>query len=576
MERLYQKGVSSLVHMEGHVSYAEHLKSLISKTLFFQLVNYLGWFLYVAFCIQDLEYLRSQLLSFMTVKQVVAVAQEVLLPVILQRFRRWQGKAAQASSKEPDALTSSAAAPKTRRCASLRRLGTHAVLGDGTSLEKDVGRQLALDKTDLCTEYQQLVVLFALTSSFAIAFPCGPLLALMHSYVSRRTDGYKFLMVNMLSAPSAADGVISDTWVEVLEALSIVSVVCNVAVLAVSGSRWTALSLAVLEHALLIFKASVCSSIMAELGSIACGKPELGLVACSLILSKMNSEPDQHWKEASTTGTVPGRWATNLGLPAMDASGAGSVACDPWCGGFSSAPLPKMNSVPAACLIPNDETGSTDITDQEELAGLDAGTASSTTWEDDPEDEESDAVELRGLPFSTTLQEIRGFLKEHATQLADTGIALSVMRDLRPSGIANVHFRTKEASLRAIDALHMKELGGRYIEASCQLSRLKGREATDRRKMARKQKARGTAAEREEPHLALMCVPETAQFLSVRRPVGIAGPPAHDALSTTYLDLDEKFGGKAQKPVCQYQAARTPSPPRFWKQESSHRSHGAA
>lgn len=261
MERLYQKGVSSLVHMEGHVSYAEHLKSLISKTLFFQLVNYLGWFLYVAFCIQDLEYLRSQLLSFMTVKQVVAVAQEVLLPVILQRFRRWQGKAAQASSKEPDAQVSSAAAPKTRRCASLRRLGTHAVLGDGTSLEKDVGRQLALDKTDLCTEYQQLVVLFALTSSFAIAFPCGPLLALLHSYVSRRTDGYKFLMVNMLSAPSAADGVISDTWVEVLEALSIVSVVCNVAVLAVSGSRWTALSLAVLEHALLIFKAYLAWSV---------------------------------------------------------------------------------------------------------------------------------------------------------------------------------------------------------------------------------------------------------------------------------------------------------------------------
>lgn len=259
MERLYQKGVSSLVHMEGHVSFAEHLKSLISKTLFFQLVNYLGWFLYVAFCIQDLDYLRSQLLSFMTVKQVVAVAQEVLLPVILQRFRRWQGKGAQASSKEPD--MSSAAAPKTRRCASLRRLGTHAVLGDGTSLEKDVGRQLALDKTDLCTEYQQLVVLFALTSSFAIAFPCGPLLALLHSYVSRRSDGYKFLMVNMLSAPSAADGVISDTWVEVLEALSIVSVVCNVAVLAVSGSRWTALSLAVLEHALLIFKAYLAWSV---------------------------------------------------------------------------------------------------------------------------------------------------------------------------------------------------------------------------------------------------------------------------------------------------------------------------
>ena len=50
-------------------------------------------------------------------------------------------------------------------------------------------------------------------------------------------------------------------------------------------------------------KASVCSSSMssmAESGSKTCRKRELGLglVVCSLILSKMNSEPDQRWKEA--------------------------------------------------------------------------------------------------------------------------------------------------------------------------------------------------------------------------------------------------------------------------------------
>ena len=41
--------------------------------------------------------------------------------------------------------------------------------------------------------------------------------------------------------------------------------------------------------------------------------------------------------------------------------------------------------------------------------------------------------------------------------------------------------RSLQASLRAIDALHMEELGGRYIEARCQGS--KGREEMNRRKM---------------------------------------------------------------------------------------------
>jgi len=248
------------VQMERHVSYSEHLKSLVSKTLFFQLINYLGWFLYVAFCMQDLEYLRSQLLIFMTVKQAVALAQEVLVPVFLQGWKKRQARAAHA--RKPKVPSGAAASsPTSKRAAVLRKLGSSAVLKDGTSLERDVGRQLTLDKTDLCLEYQQLVVLFALTNSFAIAFPCGPMLAFLHSYISRRTDGYKFLMVNMLSAPSAVDGVISDTWVEVLEALSVVSVICNVAVLAVSGDRWTALSLAALEHVLLFFKAYLAWSV---------------------------------------------------------------------------------------------------------------------------------------------------------------------------------------------------------------------------------------------------------------------------------------------------------------------------
>ena len=103
-------------------------------------------------------------------------------------------------------------------------------------------------------------------------------------------------------------------------------------------------------------------------GHARCKRRELDL-ECSLILSKMNSEPDQlstearDWKisrrsadrsacsqasnyvpplgsrtsafqlctlcsleQACAIGTVPGRWPGNLGVPAMAASGSGNVA----------------------------------------------------------------------------------------------------------------------------------------------------------------------------------------------------------------------------------------------------------
>eukprot|EP00440_Ansanella_granifera_P073719 gb/GFBE01079992.1/.p1 GENE.gb/GFBE01079992.1/~~gb/GFBE01079992.1/.p1 ORF type:complete len:764 (+),score=146.39 gb/GFBE01079992.1/:1-2292(+) len=286
MEGLYNSGVEVLVRMESHLSYAEYLKSLTSKKLFFQLVNYLGWFLYVAFYMKDMEYLRSQLLMFMTVKQLVALAQETLIPLCLKRKLIRENPRSDEKKDPPEApavnraqmnLSGSPSAPGLRRrkvgapqdrrsASSVPRtevMGSAALFHDHSALERDVGRQLRLDKTDLCAEYQQLVVLFALTNSFAIAFPLGPLLAFLHTMVTRQSDCYKFLLLNMRSAPSPADGVISDTWIDVLEALSLASVVCNVAVLAVSDvdSSWDPLALVILEHALLFFKAYLAWSV---------------------------------------------------------------------------------------------------------------------------------------------------------------------------------------------------------------------------------------------------------------------------------------------------------------------------
>eukprot|EP00930_Biecheleria_cincta_P015534 TRINITY_DN12923_c0_g1_i1.p1 TRINITY_DN12923_c0_g1~~TRINITY_DN12923_c0_g1_i1.p1 ORF type:complete len:818 (-),score=129.88 TRINITY_DN12923_c0_g1_i1:121-2574(-) len=321
MEMLYKGGVEYLVRCERHASYAEHLKSLTSKTLFFQLLNYLGWFLYVAFWMRDLPELREQLLIFMTVKQVISIAQEVIVPVLQRRltrkqlqashrkeekwtktaeslqqrspsrqsvqsvqspssfWRRWrpiknslqtgmaQGEGADGGSS-PETLRRRKAGVIPTTSSSVPRvseLGTSAKLGDGTCLASDIDRQLNLEKADLNIEYQQLIVLFALSTSFAVALPLGPFLALLHTVASRWSDGWKFLNVNMRAAPSPASGVISQTWVDVLEGLSVASVVCNFAVLAVSENdpehKVNLFHLVALEHVLLVFKAYLAWSV---------------------------------------------------------------------------------------------------------------------------------------------------------------------------------------------------------------------------------------------------------------------------------------------------------------------------
>lgn len=75
------------------------------------------------------------------------------------------------------------------------------------------------------------------------------------------------------------------------------------------------------------------------------------------------------------------------------------------------------------------------------------------------------AVQLRGLPYKASVEEIRRFLGEHCSRLIpDTAIHLVLNRDGRPSGFARVIFDSPEAAMRARDELHLQTMDDRYVE----------------------------------------------------------------------------------------------------------------
>lgn len=75
------------------------------------------------------------------------------------------------------------------------------------------------------------------------------------------------------------------------------------------------------------------------------------------------------------------------------------------------------------------------------------------------------AIQLRGLPYKATVEDIRNFLGHHSRKLQDENpVHLVLNRDGRPSGFARVMFGTEEAARAARDDLHLKGMEDRYVE----------------------------------------------------------------------------------------------------------------
>mmetsp|Transcript_95345 Transcript_95345/g.213254 ORF Transcript_95345/g.213254 Transcript_95345/m.213254 type:complete len:632 (-) Transcript_95345:43-1938(-) len=78
------------------------------------------------------------------------------------------------------------------------------------------------------------------------------------------------------------------------------------------------------------------------------------------------------------------------------------------------------------------------------------------------------AVLLRGLPFSTTVEDLHTWLGDHSAHLAEgreeAPIRIMLNHLGRATGFAHVQFVSPEASRACADALHLRELEERYVE----------------------------------------------------------------------------------------------------------------
>ena len=108
----------------------------------------------------------------------------------------------------------------------------------------------------------------------------------------------------------------------------------------------------------------------------------------------------------------------------------------------------------AAAAAATDAPG--DVADKAETLRAEAVARAETDW--------VSAVQLRGLPFSATVEDVRSFMGEHAAWLVeDSPIHLLLNSHGRRSGFARVQFVSPEAARQCRDGLHRRPMAGRDV-----------------------------------------------------------------------------------------------------------------
>jgi len=110
-------------------------------------------------------------------------------------------------------------------------------------------------------DFDELVIQFGYVTLFVVAFPLAPLVALLSNILEMRVDGTKLLLLTRRPEPRGAANI--GTWFDILQAVSFIAVVTNIAIVSFSTHiiiEWfpdpapRAYFFLLLEHAILAIK----------------------------------------------------------------------------------------------------------------------------------------------------------------------------------------------------------------------------------------------------------------------------------------------------------------------------------
>lgn len=242
---IYRKIASFLNDWENHRLQSAHENNLILKLVVFDFANCFMCLFFIAFYQQDMVKLRKYLSTLLIIQQFIEQFLETALPYLILRF--WRGQ--KADEKEAKAKKDDDAPRQEEK--------------DASRLVAEQGKMDYYPGT--FDDYLELYLQFGYVFLFSAVFPLAAVFALLNNVIEVRSDAFKLSRVCQRPFGQAAADI--GTWQITFEVMSIIAVLTNVALMALSPeiqSLFPEMSTAkyillfvIVEHIFLAFKAAI-------------------------------------------------------------------------------------------------------------------------------------------------------------------------------------------------------------------------------------------------------------------------------------------------------------------------------
>ncbi|XP_045470145.1 anoctamin-10 isoform X2 [Harmonia axyridis] len=260
MNNYYRKLATFLTEWENHRTESQFYRHKVTKLVLFEFVNNFMSLFYIAFVIQDMNNLRSQLQTMLITSQILNNFTETMMPLVLQY---WSKKIMRTQKK--------VFVDNWKGSKSLYKSTSTGDQGDDPlnslpMLEADDPRVLAAEVEggmdvyeETFDDYLELFIQFGYVFLFSSVYPIAALWALLNNIVEIRADAFKLCQICQRPMSRRVKDI--GAWQRAFEVLGGLSIVTNCGILYLTPSirekgshlsqtEWLFLFI-VLEHILL-------------------------------------------------------------------------------------------------------------------------------------------------------------------------------------------------------------------------------------------------------------------------------------------------------------------------------------
>lgn len=268
MGGLYNKLSTFLTEWENHRTQTEFDNHRIVKLVLFEFVNNFMSLFYIAFYIQDLQMLQSQVAVMLIIQQAISHFQEALLPfVILQWYTKWHSDISNKMQKKKRAkkaiyTTVGSSASDSDQVANLETTEAEELDIDDTQVQKAISESKMDPYEGTYDDYLEMFIQFGYVFLFSSVFPLAAFWAVFNNVLEIRADAFK--LCKAFQRPTAKQAKNIGAWQIAFELMGAIAVMTNCALLALSPDlrthfsrfssvEWTLLFVAI-EHIILFLK----------------------------------------------------------------------------------------------------------------------------------------------------------------------------------------------------------------------------------------------------------------------------------------------------------------------------------